>query len=291
MDGFERASLFLAVVDQGSLAAAARYKELSPSVVSKRLAELEQQLGVQLLRRTTRTMCLTEAGEQFYQRMRSLEGQWQSLLDETASLGAEVRGCLTLAAPQPVLTRVLLPAIDAFQKQHPKLDVVLQSADYQDLPRPDVDISLCRQLETLDTATTIGVPICEYSNSLFAAPSYLEHSVPETLVQLSDHACLAYGLNNPNLWRFANGESVEVSSPLLSNNTEVIIQSAIAGQGIAYIPGMIIKQELADNKLVQVLPDAKSRSFQFWAYYQKLDYVPLKVRVFLDFMKAHFQAL
>lgn len=292
MDSFERALLFLLVVDQGSLAGAARQKGISPSIVSKRLAELERSLSVQLLRRTTRRMSLTEAGEQFYQRMRHLGGQWQSLLDETASLGQEVKGVLTIAAPQPVLTRVLLGAVTQFQQQHPKIKMVLQSVEYQDLPKLEADISFCRQQEALDTATTIGLPLCDYSNGLYVAPAYVAKSTISTLQELANHTCLAYGLSNPNIWTFANGDStessIEVNSPLLSNNTEVIIQSAIAGKGIAYIPGMIIQQELADNKLQLLLPDLKSRDFQLWAYYQKLDYVPLKVRVFLDFMKAYF---
>lgn len=288
MNSFERASLFLLVVDQGSLAGAARQKSISPSVVSKRLAELEQELGVQLLRRTTRRMSLTEAGEQFYQQMRHLDGQWQSLLDETASLGQEPRGTLTVAAPQPVLTRVLLAAVNEFQLRNPQIEIVLQAADYNELPRPEADITICRQLESLDAATTIGLPLCDYSNGLFAAPAYLEKSEPKDIQALTDYDCLAYGLTNPNRWAFANGESISINASLLTNNTEVIIQSAIAAQGIAYIPAMIIQQELADNKLQPLLPAIKSRNFQLWAYYQKLDYVPVKVRAFLDYLKIAF---
>lgn len=289
MNSFERASLFLQVVDQGSLAGAARQKGISPSVVSKRLAELEQQLGVQLLRRTTRSMSVTEAGEQFYQQMRHLDGQWQSLLEETASLGKEAKGALTIAAPQPVLSRVLLAAITAFQQQYPKIEMVLQTAEYDELPKSEVDISFCRQLETLDTATTVGLPLCDYANSLFASPEYLTRSVPHRVSDLTKHACLAYGLSNPNIWSFNNGDSIEISSTLLTNNTEVIIQGAIASQGIAYIPAMIIQQELAENKLKPIMPELQSRNFQLWAYYPKLEYVPLKVRVLLDFLKAYFR--
>ena len=289
MNSFERASLFLMVVDQGSLAGAARQKGMSPSVVSKRLAELERDLGVQLLRRTTRRMSLTEAGEQFCRQMRHLDGQWKSLLDETASLGQQAKGVLTIAAPQPVLTRVLLAAVTEFQQQNPEIEVVLQAADYSELPRSEADITICRQLENLDTASTIGVPLCDYSNNLFAAPAFIGKSAPKNIQELADYACLAYGLTNPNIWTFANGESISVNSPLLSNNTEVIIQAAISAQGIAYIPAMIIEQELAGNKLQPLLPAIKSRDFQLWAYYQKLDYVPVKVRVFLDYLKAIFE--
>lgn len=289
MDDFERATLFLLVVEQGSLAGAARQMNVSPSVVSKRLAELEHQLGVQLLRRTTRRMSLTEAGEHFCQRMRHLKGQWQSLVDETASLGQEAKGVLTIAAPQPVLSRVMLAAITEFQQQFSQIEMVLHTAEYHELPKPEVDISFCRQLETLDTATTVGLPLCNYTNSLFASPSYLKNSKPNQVEDLTNHSCLAFGLNNTNTWTFNNGDSIDVSSSLLSNNTEVIIQSAIAAQGIAYIPAMIIQQELADKKLKSVLPELSSREFQLWAYYPKLEYVPLKVRVLLDFLKEYFK--
>lgn len=288
MDAFERASLFLLVVDQGSLAAAARQKDISPSVVSKRLAELEHQLGVQLLRRTTRRMSLTEAGEQFYQQMRHLNGQWQGLLDETASLGKEPKGTLTLAAPQPVLTRVLLPAVNEFKKQHSKIEVILQAVDYTALPKPQADISICRQLDSLNTATTIGLPLCDYVNGLYASPSYLETASSITAEDLSQCPCLNYGLTQSATWTFANGYKTGVKTPLPTNNTEVIIQAAIAAQGIAYIPSMIIQQELAENKLQSLLPELKSPEFQMWAYYQKLDYVPVKIRLFIDFLKDYF---
>ncbi|WP_036181478.1 LysR family transcriptional regulator [Marinomonas sp. MED121] len=303
MDNFERASLFIKVVDQGSLVAAARLLDISPSVVSKRLAELEAELGVQLLRRTTRRISLTEAGEAFYKQMRHLKGQWQSLIDETISLGQEAKGVLTLAAPQPVLTRVLLDAVTQFQTGYPHIKLVLQSWDYEDLPNHQADLSLCRKLDTLDTATTVGLPICPYVNRLFAAPTYFNdeaqvltsqravstsNKMPQTVSDLSQHSCLTYGQQTQNTWRFANGEAVDVNANLVSNNTEVIIQAAIAAKGIIYIPEMIIEAELAQAKLIPVLPSLTSGEFQLWAYYQKLDYVPLKVRVFLDFIKAYF---
>jgi DNA-binding transcriptional LysR family regulator len=220
--------------------------------------------------------------------MRHLNGQWQSLLDETASLGQEIKGVLTIAAPQPVLTRVLLAALTEFQQYHPKLKLVLQATEYTDMPSSQADLSFCRQLEKLDTATTIGLPLCDYSNSLYAAPQYLSGSSPQQLSDLTQHQCLAYGLSSPVEWAFANGGRIEIHSHALSNNTEVLIQSAIAGQGIVYIPGMIIQKELENQQLIPLLPELRSRDFQLWAYYQKLDYVPLKVRIFLDYLKQYF---
>lgn len=298
MNHFEQASLFLLVVDQGSLAGAARLKNISPSVVSKRLAELENTLGVQLLRRTTRRMTLTEAGENFYKQMRHLDGQWQSLLDETASLGKEAKGKLHLAAPQPVLTRVLLNLVTQFQQAYPQIEVVLQTCEYTQLPQAEADISLCRMLEHLDTATTVGVPICAYQNSLFASPTYVSHNQTLPLNNVADlkqHKCLTYGLSSPNTWSFKTPttekmQNISVNSNLLTNNTEVIIQAAITNQGIAYVPAMIIDTEIAEGKLIQILPELQSREFQLWAYYQKLDYVPLKVRVFIDFIKGYFNS-
>lgn len=292
MDHFERASMFIAVIKQGSLVGAAREKGVSPSVISKRLAELETMLGVQLIRRTTRSMTLTEAGDNFYRQMLHLDNQWQSLIDETASLGQEAKGTLRLAAPQPVLSRVLLALIREFQQTFPNIELVLQATDYHQLPHQDADISLCRKLEDLDSANIVGVPICSYENRLFASSDYQQSKANLDLLNTGDlaqHACLPYGLNQDHVWSFSNGSEVNVSSKLMTNNTEVIIQAAIAGQGIAYIPPMIIANELANKTLVSVLPALKSREFHLFAYYQKLDYIPLKVRVFLDFMRSYFE--
>ncbi len=289
MQVFDQALLFKRVVELGSMAAVARELSLSPSVVSKRIAQLEQQLAVQLLRRTTRRISLTEAGEAFYKQLGQISGQWQNLLDETTSLGKQAKGRLLIAAPQPVLSRVLMPLVAKFRSAYPLIEVALQNVFYDQIPLASADITLGRKLEKFDGAAVVGTRICTYQNSLFASSNYLTHKgIPKTLEDLKGHDCLPYGINKQDFeWQFKQGK-VEISGPICSDNTEVIINAAVMGQGITYVPEMIIGQELDRGQLVPVLNEMQSDEFEMWGYYQKMEYVPLKLRVFIDFIKSQF---
>ncbi len=289
MQVFDQALLFKRVVELGSMAAAARELSLSPSVVSKRIAQLEQEMTVQLLRRTTRRISLTEAGQVFYQQLGQISGQWQSLLDETASLGKQAKGRLLIAAPQPVLSRVLLPLVAKFRLTYPLIEVAFQNVFYDQIPLAAADISIGRKLEKFDGAAMVGTRLCAYQNSLFASSDYLAHKgIPKSLEDLEGHDCLPYGINKQDCeWQFKQGK-VGISGPICSDNTEVIINAAVLGQGIAYVPEMIVGQELERAQLVPVLNGIQSSEFEMWAYYQKMEYVPLKLRVFIDFIKSHF---
>ena len=302
MNAFNHALIFRLVIEEGTMTAAAGVLNVSPSVISKRLAELETSLGVQLLRRTTRRISLTEAGEHFYQRIRFLEGQWQSLLDETQSLGKIPKGRITVAAPPPVLNRVLVPVLDEFMARYPDTEFEFLSVAYDDIPVASADLSLSRRVDNFDSGAFIGFSLCRYSNQLFAGPEYLgKHGTPKTLPDLENHNCLLYGKSKRGgKWAFADLEedamihenlvinNVEVSSKFVSDNTEVIISAALHNRGIAYIPALLIRDELKRGDLVPVLADYTSVPFEMWAYYQQLDFVPLKLRVFLDYLKTRW---
>ncbi len=295
MDSFQRALIFKTVVENHTMAAAARIMNVSPSVISKRIAELEAAMGVQLLRRTTRRITLTEAGSNFYHRMVSLHGQWQTLLDETQGLGKNPRGRLILAAPSPLLNRVLLPRLGPFLSENPDIDIEFKSAAYETLPLAGVDLSLARQIDDFDSMAYVGQRLCRYHNQLFASPGYLaEHKPLSESNDLKSHACLLYGENTKaTTWHFDCGDkadvAVDVTGRLTSNNTEALIAAACQGQGIAYIPALIIEDEIERGDLVPVLPDLKSKTFEMWFYYQKLDFVPLKLRALLDFLKQQWK--
>ncbi|KLN60755.1 LysR family transcriptional regulator [Kiloniella spongiae] len=299
MDSFQRALIFKTVVENQTMAAAARIMSVSPSVISKRITELEAAMGVQLLRRTTRRITLTEAGSNFYHRMVSLHGQWQTLLDETQDLGKNPRGRLTLAAPSPLLNRVLLPRLGPFLSENPDIDIEFKSAAYETLPLAGVDLSLARQIDDFDSMAYVGQRLCRYYNQLFASPNYLAQRKPlSDSDDLRSNACLLYGENTKaTTWHFYCGDntdvtseaSVDVSGRLSSNNTEALIAAACQGQGIAYVPELIIQDEIERGDLVPVLPHLKSKTFEMWFYYQKLDFVPLKLRVLLDFLKQQWK--
>ncbi len=270
------------------MASAAKALNVTPSVISKRVAELEDSLGVQLLIRTTRKLEVTEAGEYFYQTFCQIDGDWEELITEVTRLGERPAGRLTIAAPALVHSRVLMGSLNSFSMLYPDILFDLKGVDYEDIPVKHADISLSRDVETLNSAMFVRVPLYSYYNQLFASPAYLaKYGSPKTLGDLAQHQCLAYGQHtSTSTWVFKEGESVNFSPYMCSDNTEILIQAAINGQGIIYVPELILKKELAQTWLVHLnIQGSESKLFEFVAYYRKQSHLPRKCRVFLDFLK------
>ncbi|UAB70162.1 LysR family transcriptional regulator [Vibrio sp. SCSIO 43132] len=289
MANFKHASIYRQVVEFGSMAEAAKALAVTPSVISKKIAELESSLGVQLLIRTTRKLEVTEAGEYFYQTFCRIDSEWNELLSEVARLNDKPAGVLTIAAPTLVNSRVLMKDLARFTEQYPDIEFDLRSVDYDAIPASFADISLARDIELFNSSMFVRVPLYRYVNQLFASPAYLEkHGVPDSIEALSQHSCLAYGKQvTRTRWEFAGGEQVQVQPKLWSDNTEILIQAALQGRGIIYVPALILTKELENNLLVPVdVTNTQSREFEFVAYYRKQQYLPRKCRVLLDFLKT-----
>lgn len=289
MNKYDAANVFQVVVERGSLVAAAKYLNQSPSAISKQISFLEQQLGVQLLKRTTRKIQQTESGRLFYRNFRQIDSRWESLLEEVQAVSALPQGTLRIAAPQPLCSRLLAEIAGEFQVKYPEIDIELQVEHYDHLPRDEADVSICREIASFNSAHHVGKKVCDYSNRMYASPEYLaEKGSPRTLSELSQHRCLYFGLTtSTSMWKFANDKTVVVSGNLRTNNTEVMIAWSVAGYGIALLPPLLIQSELKRGELVPVLPRSKGQTVGCWAYYQKLDYPSRKVSIFIDYLKSH----
>lgn len=287
---FDSALLFKTIADYGSMVKAAEKLGLSPSVVSKKLMFLETELGLQLLRRTTRHMELTEAGRVFYERIANISKHWDASIEEVTDLNSRPHGTVQISCPQPLCSRMLVPILKGFQALYPEVRFELLHATLDQLPHPSADITISRKLEALNSANFVSVPLCVYENTLFASPDYVEtHVQLAVLADLHRHQCLTYGMGQSRFeWFFDGGHVIEFTPYLTSDNTEIIISSAVNGLGIAYIPEVILQKELAQGVLVPVLPVLKSQLFETHLYYQKMTYMPQKMRLLIDYLKAAF---
>lgn len=285
MSDFDNALLFKAVVDTGSLAAAARQLGINPSAASKRLSKLEASLTTQLLKRTTRKLSLTQAGQRFYERIAEIDHSWRSATDEAASYGREPKGLLRIAAPQPVISRFLLPRLTGFIQQYPSIELQVDHKPITDLPWAHADISISRELDNYDSATMVAKPFFQYHNALFAAPAYLRSKPAiDRLDDLNAHRCLAYSDTiGPLVWQLGN-HKLAIQPALITNNTEALIAAAVAGQGIARLPPVIIEHELNQGLLLAVLPEYKSAELRTMAYFQKAEFMPQNLRLLLDYL-------
>ena len=285
MKQFEDALLFKCIVDNQSLVKAAQQSGLNASAVSKRLAKLEKSLRTQLIKRTTRRLALTEAGHYFYEKVSKLQHEWVSAVDETTSLGKDIKGVLRIAAPQPLLSRFLMPLLAEFHQHYPAISLELLHEQIDQLPLIDADISISREITHYDSNSVVMTPLYHYHNRLFASPTYLDkHPIIKNVEDLQQHRCLVYKPQHlPASWSFET-EKIILDNTLVINSADVMISAAKSGLGIIYLPEEILREELK-QQLVAVLPHMQSPLFKTCAYYPKVSFVPQKVRALLDFLK------
>ena len=174
MDWIACTKSFVTVVDQGSLAQAATKLNTSSSALSKRLAWLEKQLGVQLLKRTTRSLTMTDAGRLFYQRSARLLDDWHQMLAETTSTYGEVSGVLRIGAPLAVGSRLLVNYLAEFIEVYPNIQVELHTITPGQLPDLNLDVFISKELADFNSSSYIATKLFNFRHGFYAAPSYLE---------------------------------------------------------------------------------------------------------------------
>jgi len=258
---FDDLQLFVRAADLGSLSAAARVMDLSPAVASAALKRIEAQLGVRLLARSTRSLRLTAEGQGFLDYARTA----LSSLDEGRRLLArgqdQVSGVLQLSGPSDFGRNLLLPWLDAFQREHPQLTVRLLLGDrIADLFRQPVDIAL-RYGEPEDSSL-VALPVAtDNRRVLCASPDYLaRRGEPRQLEHLLQHNCLLYmlGTRVHDHWQFNDGKrelGLTVSGDRFSDDADVVRLWAIAGAGIAYKSWLDVAQDVAAGRLKVLLPE------------------------------------
>ena len=257
---FDDLQLFVRAADLGSLSAAARVMDLSAAVASAALKRIEQHLGARLLARSTRSLRLTAEGEGFLEYARA----GLSSLDEGRRLLTsgqdQVSGVLQLSAPSDLGRNLLLPWLDAFQREHPGLTVRLLLGDrIADLFKQPVDIAL-RYGEPEDSSL-VALPVAaDNYRVLCASPDYLaRHGEPHQLEQLAQHNCLLYmlGTRVHDRWCFHDGKrevSLTVSGDRFSDDADVVRRWAVAGAGIAYKSWLDVSTDVLAGRLKILLP-------------------------------------
>lgn len=278
--------IFARVVSAGSMSAAARELGLSPAVVSKRLRRLEDRLGTRLLQRTTRQISLTEAGQGFYERVVAVLAGIEDAEAFVSRRSALARGTLKVSAPTSFGRMHIAPHINAFMQAHPHLGINLVLSDeFVDIVGDGYDVAV--RIAELSDSSLVARKLAPVRRILCAAPSYIDaHGAPRSLDDLTNHICLP--AHNGEAWKIEGPEGALVhrpTGPLHTNSSEVIRECVIGGVGIALRSTWDIGQELADGRLVQILPSYEgSRNVAIHAIYASRRFLPAKVRVFIDYL-------
>lgn len=286
-------AVFVQVVESGSFSAAARRLGTSPSAASRSVAKLEQALALQLLHRTTRKLRLSEEGEEVFQRCRSMLDAAHSVMEFSGRGAVEPEGLVSVSVPKAVGRYVLHPHIPAFLRRYPKVDVRLRLEDrYMDLIDDRVDLAL--RITERPSPGLIGRQLMTIDHLLCATPAYLaQQGTPQHPQDLALHSCIYLG-ETPNdaRWKFRQAGktvAVNVRGRYAANHTGVRLDAVKQHIGIGSLPYFTARQALDDGEVVQVLPQwdfLSSYHGGLWLLYAPNQYLPPKLRVFIDYLVA-----
>lgn len=286
--------MFVEVVRRGSFAAVARDRQLDPSSVSRAITKLEEELGIRLFQRTTRQLSLTEAGNAYFERVEPLVEEMQQAIDIATDISGQPKGTLRVTASVSFGLKCIVPLLLRFSTLYPDLTVELLLTDaVVDLLAERIDLAV--RLGLLADSTLIAQQLMRTRYAVCASPEYLKRSGQlEKPSDVEHHSCLLFplaGFRSRWVFRGKNGDTseVSVSGRTIISSAIALQQCAIAGMGLALLPYWLIDDDLRSGILVNVFPDHDVTATDFntaaWLVYPSRAYVPLKVRVFIDFVK------
>lgn len=296
MDRIQAAEVFVAIVERGSLSAAADGLDMSRAMVTRYLAQMEDWSGSRLLHRTTRRIGLTPAGEATLARCRQI---LEIAAQMSVADGAEAdtpRGLLRIACAQSLAQEVLSAAVTAYLRRYPQtaVDLVVDNRTIN-LVEERIDLAV-RITNDLDP-NLIARPLSMCESVVVAAPSYLAaHGVPRRVEDLAVHNCLTYSYFGKSLWKFTDAKTgapsdVPVSGNLSANESMALLAAAREGAGVALQPVFAAAPLIAAGQLVRLLPEHVPQTLGIHGVYSSRRQMPAALRAMLDFLVDWFKVL
>ncbi len=289
--------LFLMTTQFGNFSEVARRQDMTPSSVSRKMAQLEEKVGTKLLHRHTRSISLTDEGVAFSKQCAEILQQYELVVERIEQRADTPRGTVKISAPVAFGRLHIAPYLSELLERYPLLKVEIQQTDAYVDPAADA----------IDLMIRIGVPqdsslrMKRFANQGFvmaASPGYLKTSgAPNTPGELKQHNCLVFkGTNGLQRWFIGKDklEAYEVQGPIYSNNAETLVSAAVTGSGVVVFPTWLIGEELKSGKLVQVMNEyqvsTSSEQQVIGAFYLETDKLAAKVRVVIDFLEEKFRS-
>lgn len=292
MGQLEDMAMFVRIVEAGSITKAAEQLNIAKSAVSRRLKELETRLGSQLISRTTRQSHLTQTGAQYYQQVNSILSAVDALNEQTSGAPTRIEGTLKMTAPLSFGLMHLNDVIDEYASQHPNLNFELDFSD--------------RRIDLIEEGYELAIRIGELRDSSYqakklalircvicASPDYLARmGTPETLEDLEDHELLQYSLGQTNSIDLVDAEGKKhhhtIDAKIKATNGEFLVDLAVKGHGITFIPTFIAYQSLARGELVPTLQQYQLPTLNAYAVYPKNRFLSQRCRYLIDFIAERF---
>ncbi len=287
----DQLTLFLTIIEKGSLSAAGRERGLSPATVSERLSALEAHYGVTLLTRSTRSLSLTEAGRLLADGARRLLAEAEELQSQLRHGQQKISGLVRLSAPVDLGQHCIVPLLDRFLAEHPDVSIDLDLTDgYVDLVGQGIDLAI-RYGALADSslhARTLG----DNRRVVCAAPGYLRrHGTPLHPDDLARHDCIVmrFGIHTERVWPFRLGAAaypVSVRGRRVANNGEQVRRWALAGHGLCLKSLRDVQDDLDEGRLVEVLGDFSAGPVALQIVYPPTRVQPRRVRALMEAIVA-----
>lgn len=293
MSRFDDLFWLVEVVEAGTLQAAAEKNGVTSAAVSKRIRLMEQRLGAKLLIRSTRRARTTEAGEMYYQRGKLLLDEFTALEDSVASAHERLCGTIRINAPLTFGAKQLVKPVNEFLQAYPDVQIKLHLDDgYIDILNSQYDLVI--RIGELEDSSLVARRISSATFVCCASPEYLaKNSTPKIPQDLTSHNCLIYEQSTTHMkWSFSKDgvtEIVNVSGRLFSNNGELLTQSAAHHYGIVLHPVFVVQDEISAGRLVPLLQDYELGGVNIYAMYPSRNFLPIKIKYFIDFLKMRLE--
>jgi LysR family transcriptional regulator for bpeEF and oprC len=296
-DSLQGIAVFVRVAEARSFTGGARKLGISTSGASKAVARLEDKLGVRLIQRTTRSVGLTEDGNAFYERCRSILGELEDAQTAVTRGRASPRGRLRVQMPVAFGQRIVAPLLAQFAEANPELVIDVELSDrVPDLADEGLDAAV--RIGDLSDSRLIARRLCDLRFVTVAAPVYLErHGEPKTPDELDRHRCLAIYIPHTHRYRGweyqANGVRFAKVPPatLNMNNAHALLHAAIAGAGIANVPSFTAFDSIRAGLLRPLLREYESAGPPVWLVYLERRHLSARVQAFADFLTTHIPPL
>jgi len=294
MDRWTGIELFILIAEKGSLSRAAEALGVSNATASRLLSGLEERLGARLVQRNTRRVYLTDIGQDYYRRCKTIAGDLQEADSVVNAAAMNPSGTLTVSASLSCCLEHVVPLLPEFHRRYPDVNVQIVAANrYLDIVDNNVDVAIRTREYEADSNITIR-RLAEMRRVIAASPAYLERNgTPTTPDDLLHHRMLIYTYaNRPDELRLAGTartHTVKIRPFLEANDGQIIRNAAIDGLGVLVQPSYIVHDDIVAGRLVRVLSDYELPRLMMNIAYPSRRHLSAKVRVFIDFLVEDFR--
>ncbi|MBP6627492.1 MAG: LysR family transcriptional regulator [Arenimonas sp.] len=293
MDRIKEMAVFVAVAELGGFAAASRQLALSAPTVTRAVAALEAQVGVELFVRTTRFVRLTDSGERYLLDCRRILRELDEAEAQAAGAHLEPQGTLVIAAPIVFGQRLLLPLLVDFLQQHPAVSARALLVD-RPVQLSDEGVDCAFRMGELPDSTLVATPLGHIRRIVCASPGYLAaHGQPQRPQDVAGHALVVSAADGrSDRWRFVEGEGtvdVEIAPRLTVSTSEAAISAALAGWGLTRVMSYQVAAELQRGELTRLLQPYEAKPIPVWLVNTEGRRAAAKLRRFIAFAAEHLR--